>query len=231
MKLKGLLFLVVTVLSFNVLFAQDDELPPPSSQPKPRTDLDKGFEGFKKPKKIDWSKFIIEPNFNLSFAQGRFDLGFGPYVGYNVWKGLYLGGGINYYYTKFSNIQFSNGQQTFYKDANFHTIGPGVFAQYNIWRGLFVRVKAEIYHQIQDNYNDPQAIYNPSTGQITGIRLPKVQWTTPTLVIGAGYNLLQSKNFFFPLFVGYNVLDRSTDAQYKIYPRGFVVQLGFINLF
>lgn len=224
------MILLSTLLS-TALFAQDDELPPPSSQPKPRTDLDNGFEGFKKPKKIDWSKFIIEPNFNLSFAQGRFDLGVGPYVGYNVWKGLFVGGGINYYYTRFNDLAYSTPTGNLYKDASFHTIGPGVFLQYNVWKGLFVRTKFEIYHQIQDDIYNPEPVFNPVNGAVVGVNLPRIQWTTPTLVVGAGYNLLRSKNFFFPLFVGYNVLDRSTDQQFKIYPRGFVVQLGFINLF
>jgi hypothetical protein len=62
----------------------------------------------------------------------------------------------------------------------------------------------------------------------------KVQKTIPALLIGAGYNILQSRNFFFPIMISYNVLHPFTPADqraYSLYRTGLVVQLGFINIF
>lgn len=53
----------------------------------------------------------------------------------------------------------------------------------------------------------------------------------PACLLGAGYNLLQSKNIFIPLVVSYDVLHSLVDKEYSVYPRGFTVQLGFITLF
>lgn len=195
------------------------------------------FQGFKSKKKVDLSKFIIEPNFNLSIGQGRIDFGLSPYVGYQIWApkknatggGLYAGGGLTYFYTGFRNIQFTDNMGRIYPtNANWHTFGGGVFLQYNIWRGFFARTKLEVLHRRLDD------IYNPQLAQVGNtyhVELPKVDKTIPALLIGAGYNLLQSKNFFFPLMVSYNVLYNVTDKNYSIYSKGFVVQLGFINIF
>ncbi len=223
-------------------FAQDDELPPPSSNPKRDYDTTdrknqkppdpNDFQGFKKKKKVELSKFLIEPNFNFSIQQGRIDLGLSPYVGYNVWKGLCVGGGVTYFYTGFQNIGFQDQLgNVYYANAKWHTYGGGVFVQYNIWRGFFARTKFELLHrQLDDFYNGGVYIrtYPNNTYKVI---IPKVQKTIPALLVGVGYNLLQSKNFFFPITVSYNLLHTVVDREYSLYPRGLVVQLGFINVF
>lgn len=236
------LFAVVTCLAFG----QDDDLPPPSSKPDQRQDdsnlppKDNDFKGFKSKKKVDLSKFIIEPNFNLSIGQGRIDFGLSPYVGYQVWQpqkqdgtGLYLGGGLTYFYSGFKNIAFTDptGSRVYYANANWHTFGGGVFAQYNIWRGLFARVKLEVLHRRLDDFYNGGVYVQPLPNNNYKVIIPKVDKTIPALLVGAGYNLLQSKNFFFPLMISYNVLYPITDKNYSIYSRGIVVQLGFINIF
>jgi hypothetical protein len=102
------LLLAALLLSANILLAQDDDLPPPTSKPKEQKEKDnlppdEEFRGFKSKKKIDLSKFIIEPNFAFSVGQGMIDLGLSPYVGYKIWEpknakpsagntGLFVGG-------------------------------------------------------------------------------------------------------------------------------------------
>jgi hypothetical protein len=232
------------------LFAQDDELPPPTS--KPKTDNNSpvppggnttttapdgnGFQGFSKTKKLDLSKFIIEPDFNLGFSSNEIDLGLSPYVGYNVWKGLFLGGGFTYLYTGYRNIPFVEPSgQTYYANASSSTYGGGVFAQYNIWRGFFARVKLEVLHSHTDDIysNNISVQLNPSNNSYQVI-IPKIDVTVPDMLVGVGYNLLRSKNFFFPIIVSYNVLSTvvpKSVEQYSIYPNHFVVQLGFVNVF
>jgi hypothetical protein len=239
---KLLLLIPVFIFAANSLFAQDDELPPPSSKPKQEdqqkpasnTPDDKGFQGFKKPKKVDLSKFIIEPSFNFNIGAGRIDVGLSPYVGYNVWKQLYLGGGFTYFYTGFRNVAFTDySGRTYYANANWHTYGGGVFAQYNVWKGIFVRTRFEVLHRHMDDIesNNVSVQINPQTNAYQVI-IPKVDKTIPALLIGVGYNLLRSKNFFFPIMVSYNVLNSVTDKTYSIYPNnGWVIQLGFVNLF
>lgn len=243
------IFLLLAVFAFagNALFAQDDELPPPTSKPKsdqntpvnpssttPPDSKDNGFQGFSKAKKIDLSKFIIEPDFNLGFSTNEIDLGLSPYVGYNVWKGLYLGGGFTYLYSGYRNLAFTDPSgQTYYANASANTYGGGVFAQYNIWKGFFARVKFEVLHSnLDDIYSNNVSIQlNPSNNSYTVV-IPKIQVTIPDMLVGVGYNLLRSKNFFFPIIVSYNVLSSVVpNEQYSIYPHSIVVQLGFVNVF
>jgi hypothetical protein len=239
---KIILLLPVLIFSATTLFAQDDELPPPSSKPKTdypeappvaATPDTKNFQGFSKPKKVDFSKFIIEPDFNFGIVSNEIDLGLSPYVGYKVWKELYLGGGVTYFYSGFRNIPFqlSNGS-TVYANANWHTFGGGVFAQYNIWKGFFARTRFEVLHRVMDDFYDGNVTVtlNPQSNSYQ-VNIPKVQATIPACLIGVGYNLLRSKNFFFPILVSYNVLYSVTNQNYSIYPHGWVVQLGFVNIF
>lgn len=238
--MKKILFLLPSLIFVsNVIFAQDDDLPPPSSRPKVDTLRKNGqkppdpndFRGFKDKKKVDLSKFIIEPNFNLSISQGRIDAGLSPYVGYNVWKGLYVGGGITYFYTGFSGIVISYGGQTVgTAKANFHTYGGGVFLQYNIWKGFFARSRFELLHRNMADLNSLPIPKNPNNYN-DGFYFPRINKTIPALLLGVGYNLLRSKNFFMPVMVSYDVLHSVVDKQYSLYPRGLVVQLGFVTLF
>ncbi len=246
------LLLAALLLSANFLLAQDDDLPPPTSKPKKQIEKDnlppdeefRGFKGGKK--KIDLSKFIIEPNPSFSFQRGLIDLGFSPYVGYKVWElkkakanasnlGLFVGAGITYRYTGFRNIEFTdNTGSRYYANANWHTYGGGVFVQYNIWKGLFARAKMEVLHRsLDDFYNGGVAVQIQPNNSYKVI-IPKVEKTIPALLIGAGYNILQSRNFFFPIMISYNVLHPFTPADqraYSLYRTGLVVQLGFINIF
>lgn len=241
--MKKLLILAFWVAGISPLFAQDDDLPPPTSKPRQQDSNmpPDDFQGFKAKKKVDLSKFIIEPNFNLSIGQGRVDFGLSPYVGYQIWApkknvtggGLYAGGGLTYFYTGFRNIGFTDNMgRVYYANANWHTFGGGAFLQYNIWRGFFGRIKLEVLHRRLDDFysQDVNVTVNPVTNAYK-VYIPKVDKTIPALLIGAGYNLLQSKNFFFPLMVSYNLLYNVTDKNYSIYSKGFVVQLGFINIF
>lgn len=218
----------------NTAWAQDDELPPPSSKPEKAEEKKndqkppdvKDFKGFSKPKKFDMSKLLIEPIVNFSISQYRIDIGFSPSVAYRVWQpknaksksgnvGLFVGGGVIYSYT-----QINEGRGLKY---NIQTYGAGPLVQYNIWRGLFVRTKVELLGR-----KIPVGIGPFVNGRYEIIYRHKF---TPAWLVGAGYNLLQSKNIFIPIIVSYNVLHSVVDREYSIYPRGFTVQLGFITLF
>ena len=243
---KILLLLAVFAFTGSSLFAQDDELPPPTSKPKsdntnPAPSPNgttttppngKDFQGFSKPKKVDLSKFIIEPDFNFGIASQEIDLGLSPYVGYNVWKGLCLGGGITYLYTGYRNIEFQDASgRTYYANAKASTYGGGVFAQYNIWNGLFARVKFELLHRDMDDLSSNNISIQLSNNNSYQVMIPKVHVTIPDMLVGVGYNLLRSKNFFCPILVSYNVLSSTTKSAYAVYPHSFVVQLGFVNVF
>jgi hypothetical protein len=245
-KYTALFFLLSALFITNNVAAQDD-LPPPTSRPdEQRPPEEEEFQGFKPKKKVDLSKFIIEPNFNFSIGQGRVDVGLSPYVGYRVFQpknikgnagnvGLFAGGGITYFYTGFTGIRVvdQSGTVVGTMKANFHTYGGGVFLQYNIWKGFFARTRFEVLHRTMDDITQSPIPRNPNNYN-DGFYFPKIQKTIPALLVGVGYNLLQSKNFFFPIAVSYNVLHPfATESQraYSLYPRGLVVQLGFINVF
>lgn len=251
---RRILVTFLLALSATFLHAQDDDLPPPSSKPKqqereeknlPPDEEFRGFKGGKK--KVDLSKFIIEPNFVFSVGQGMIDLGLSPYVGYKVWEpkkakasagntGLFVGGGVTYRYTGYRNIPISSlatGNVVGYANANFHTYGGGIFVQYNIWKGLFARAKMEILHRNMADIQGQPIPKNPNNFN-DGFYFNRIEKTIPALLIGAGYNLLQSRNFFFPIMISYNVLHPFTPADqraYSLYRTGLVVQLGFINIF
>jgi hypothetical protein len=236
---KFLLLLPVFAFIANIALAQGDELPPPSSKPQPEPqqsatmpDDGKTFQGFSKSKKVDWSKFIIEPDFYFNMGGNEIDLGFSPYVGYNVWKGLCVGGGVTYFYTGFTGLQFTDPSgRTYTANASWNTFGGGVFVQYNIWNGFFARARFEVLHRImQDPYGNVTIQLNPQNNTYQVI-IPKVQATIPAALVGVGYNLLRSKNFFLPIMVSYNVLNGVTDNTYSLYPNKWVVQLGFITIF
>lgn len=232
---------LITLLAFVVVagataFAQDDDLPPPSSKPKQTEQQNDGqtapdpknFKGFGK-NKFDISKFLIEPIINLSISQYRIDAGFSPSIAYRVFQpknvnprwgntGLFVGGGVTYYYT-----QINEGRGFKY---NVQTYGAGPLIQYNIWRGLFVRTKVELLgRRVPASYST----YTNGSNIVYTFKYKQV--FTPAWLIGAGYNLLQSKNIFIPVIVSYNLLHSVVSKDYSIYPRGFTVQLGFITLF
>lgn len=253
--MKYLLWLLLFAFSASAV-AQEDDLPPPSPKIKKsegewqpvdtfqKVDKKDEFKPFSKKKKLDLSKFIIEPNFNFSIGNNVINLGLSPYVGYRVWQpkntkagsmqGLYAGAGLTYFYTQYSNLEFSDpsGLYRFYGKARFHTYGGGVFLQYNIWKGFFTRVKLEVLHRDLDDINNAYLSSSGTAPNITyRVEFPRIQKTVPALLVGVGYNLLQSRNFFMPIMVSYNVLHSVVDRNYSLYPRGVVVQLGFINLF
>ena len=231
--MKKIIVLLGIVFAFNLIQAQDDNLPAPSSKPKPEKPVmpNEQFHGFGKHKGPDLSKWIIEPDFNFAVITGGISVGLSPNIGYNVWKGLFVGGGLTYIYTGYKNIGFTdNIGGTHYANAQWHTFGGGVFLQYNIWKGLFVRSRFEVLHRILDDINNGSVQLN-SQGNGYTVYIPKVQTTIPNLLLGVGYNLLESRNFFFPIMVSYNVLNSVTDKQYALYPKGWVFQLGFVNIF
>lgn len=172
------------------------------------------------------SKLLIEPIVNFSISQYRIDAGFAPSVAYRVFQpknanprwgntGLFVGAGITYSYTQ---LNYGRGIK-----FNFQTYGGGPLIQYNIWRGLFVRAKLELLGR-RIPLDNPRFVNNRYEFQYKQI-------FTPACLLGAGYNLLQSKNIFIPVIVSYNVLHSVVDREYSIYPRGFTVQLGFISVF
>ena len=230
------LFLALSIVAFASvnLYAQDDELPPPRSHPKSDGYTLPGQRQtplIAKTKKVDLSNYIIEPDLNLSFIQGGFNVGASPYVGYRLWKNLYAGGGVTYIYTGFRNIGYQDvSGLVHYTNASWHTFGGGVFLQYNIWKGLFVRSRFEVLHRVMDDVYNPQVDANAQTGSYS-VYLPKIEKTIPDLLLGAGYNLLQNKSFFLPVMFSYNVLYPATDKLYAVYPRGWVIQFGFIDVF
>ncbi len=228
------------MLVANVVNAQDDDLPPPTSNPKSEQSNkpDENFQGFKPKKKVDLSKFIIEPNFNFFISQSTITLGLSPYVGYKVFEpkkvkgnagnvGLFVGGGVTYFYTRVTEPGFYPNSVVRY---DIQTYGGGPFIQYNIWKGFFVRTKVELLgRKIPVSYD---VITQPGGGYT--YRVNYIRKFTPSALVGVGYNLLQSKNFFFPIVISYNVLHPfTTESQraYSVYPRGLVIQLGFVNVF
>ncbi|MDB5284409.1 MAG: hypothetical protein JWO06_3484 [Bacteroidota bacterium] len=228
--MKKIFLMLGIVFAFNLLQAQDDDLPAPSSKPKTDETLLPGQHPLGKHRK-DLSKYIIEPDFNFAVISGGISVGLSPNVGYNVWKGLYVGGGPTYIYTGYKNIGFTDvAGGTHYANAKWQTFGGGVFLQYNVWRGLFVRSRFEVLHRVLDDINNATVQLN-AQGNGYDVAIPKVQRTIPNLLFGVGYNLLESKNFFFPLMISYNVLNSVTDKQYALYPKGWVFQLGFVNIF
>lgn len=223
------------VLASGILVAQDDELPPPSSKPRQNQEKReyqkppdvKDFKGFTKPQKFDISKLLIEPIVNLSISQYRLDIGFAPSVGYRVFQpkkanpkwgniGLFIGGGVTYFYSGIT----TNAPRGGLTRVSLQTYGAGPLIHYTIWRGLFVRTKLELLARrmpVGMDYVNNTFVYSTKF--------------TPAWLIGAGYNLLQSKNIFVPLIVSYDLLHSVVSPDYSIYPRGFTVQLGFITLF
>ncbi len=233
--MKKVLFgLLISTISFVALKAQDDELPPPSSHPRyemPDQSEGQNHNFLPHHKKPDLSNYIIEPDLNLSFIQGGFNVGASPYFGYRLWKNLYGGAGVTYIYTGFRNIGYEDVTGlTHYTNAAWHTYGGGIFLQYNIWKGFFVRTRFEVLHRVMDDVYNATVIVNPQNNT-ENIYLPKIQKTIPDLLLGAGYNLLQSKSIFIPVMFSYNVLYPTTDKLYAVYPRGWIVQLGFIDIF
>ncbi|MFN8276824.1 MAG: hypothetical protein U0T84_05035 [Chitinophagales bacterium] len=217
-------------------FAQDDDKPRVYTRPQNEYAQDtistkSKVASLEPKKKFDWSKIIIEPNPQFAIYNGGIDIGLSALVGYNVWKGLFAGGGATYFYsgrTYLAEIPVSGGGTAEYKvTGKYHTYGGAAFLQYNIWRGFFARVKFEV---LQRSITAPTGTYYISNNTPV-FEYQKIQRTYPGLFIGAGYNMLQSKNFFLPIMISYNVLNSVGDKTYAPYRTGLNIQIGFINLF
>jgi hypothetical protein len=227
------LFFALFLFSFlsATLLAQDDELPPPSPNPKPDYSYLPGQQNFSTNKKHYLSDYIIEPNLMVSFIPGGYDVGFTPYLGHRLWKNLYGGAGLTYMYTGYKNIGYEDATGlTHYTNASWNTFGGGVYLQYNIWKGFFVRSKFELTHRWMDDVYDASINYNAQTSTYS-VSIPKIEKTIPDMLLGAGYNLMKGKNFFMPVMFSYNVLYQATNKIYSLYPQGWVVQLGFVEVF
>lgn len=216
----GILFFLLTAF-INQSSAQDDFLPPPPGQS--RTGSSDTIKPFTDRKKPDLSKFIIEPNFGFGIQQDVINLGLSPLVGYNVWKNLFVGGGFTYYYTRINLTRANSGVTKDGVRIHEHTGGVSAFAQYNIWRGIFARVRVEVLQRRMFS----ALYYMPLANDY---RIEYTRATVPAVLLGAGYNLSISKNFIFPFAVYFNAL-HNVNRQYSLYPRPFIVQLGFINVF
>ena len=230
---RVLMLFSLLAFSFAILKAQDDELPPPSSNPQPQTGLSvqPTWHQYTKKKQIDLSNYLIEPGLHVSFMQGGYNIGASPYLGYRIWKNLYAGGGVTYLYTGYHNIGYPDASGAIhYTNASGNTYGGGLFFQYNIWHGFFVRDKFEILHRTMDDVYDATLNVNP-VNNATMINFPKIQKTIPDMMLGAGYNLLQTKSIFIPVMFSYNALYSVTDKLYSIYPHGWDVQVGIIDIF
>jgi hypothetical protein len=229
----ALVFLTLT-LSFGILRAQEDDMPAPSSQPKTDSSfliVDKGHSGLSKYHKRDLSQYLIEPDISLAIFNAGVNVGISPYLGHKIAKNLYAGGGLTYMYTGFKNIPYQDATgATHFNNASWHTFGGGAYLQYNIWRGLFVRGRVEVLHRWIEDIYDPETVINRQNNTYS-IALPKIQKTIPTTLVGIGYNLLEGRNFFFPMSISYNLLHNVTNNVYAVYPSGFVLQLGYITVF
>lgn len=219
--MKRILPLLLCFCSLGTFAQQtDDLLPPPSGRSNATSDTIKPFS---QEKKVDLSKFIIEPNFGFGIQQDVLSVGLSPLVGYNVWKKLFVGGGFTYYYTRINLTRANSGVTRDGVKIHEHTGGVSAFAQYNIWKGIFARVRVEVLQRrIWSG-----VYYNP---QINNYRIEYTKATVPALLIGAGYNLSISQNFIFPFAVYFNAL-HNVNKEFSLYPRPFIVQLGIVNIF
>ncbi len=231
---KAIILVSVFFISISIVNAQDDQLPAPSSNPRPeilQLPLKENFKTRSERRRAQLSKYTIEPNIVFSSLFGGFNAGISPYVGHQLWKNLYGGGGVTYVYTSFNNLALEDAiGNTHLTNAHWNTYGAGVFLQYNIWKGFFIRDRFEVLHRdIADVYNASLA-YNSQTNSYS-IEIPKIQRNIPDMLIGVGYNLLENKHFFMPIAISYNVLSSATNKYYAVYPNAWVMQFGFVEVF
>ena len=141
----GLLLLSATYTAT----AQDDDKPAPYRRPESSYSRDtvstnpKRNSSFAPKKKFDIGKMLIEPNIQLYFSSNYYQFGLMPSVGYNIWKGLYVGGSLNYNITYVPNY-YPNSAGNGYLSGNVQVYGGGPFVHYKIWRGVFARLRFEM---------------------------------------------------------------------------------------
>jgi hypothetical protein len=237
MKQLSLLIFIVLLNTTTVLLAQDDDMPAPSSSPKadnwllPESQPKPDMPFMAKVSKSRFSKLLILPDINFGIVDKQVNIGVSPYVGYKVWRGLYVGGGFTYIYSGTKDVVLDKiGGTPYSVSAYRQTFGLGTFLQYNIIKGFFVSARFEVLHKWIDDLNHAGVLRNPQTGAYY-INLPKVGLTLPTLLMGTGYNFLAGKNLFLPLMVGYNILYPFTNKQFVVYPKGWLVKFGIVNIF
>jgi hypothetical protein len=141
-----------------------------------------------------------------------------PSVGYNVWKGLYVGGSLNYNITYVPNY-YATGP-TSYASGNVQVFGGGPFVHYKIWRGVFARLRFEMLDvRFPKDYLNNDMVYDNR-----GV---------PYIWLGAGYNLTASRNFFIPLAIYVNPLyatyggDVKNTTRMTPYTSWFYLQIAF----
>ena len=215
--LFGLLWILVAVAAS----AQDDDKPVPYKRPESSYSRDtvstnpKRYSSLEPKKKFDIGKMLIEPNLQLYFQSNYYQFGLMPSVGYNVWKGLYVGGSLNYNITYIPNY-YSNFS------GNVQVYGGGPFVHYKIWRGVFARLRFEMLGVRYPKYNI-----------IVNNDIPYDNRGVPYVWLGAGYNLTSSRNFFIPLAIYVNPLYAAYGGDVKDltrktpYTSWFYVQIAF----
>ena len=214
------LFRLLLILATYTATAQDDDKPAPYRRPESSYSRDtvstdpKRNSSLAPRKKFDIGKMLIEPNIQLYFSSNYYQFGLMPSVGYNVWKGLYVGGSLNYNITYVPNYQNTN------KSANLQVFGGGPFLHYKIWRGVFARLRFEMLDvRYPKSYTNNDFSYDNR-----GV---------PYIWLGAGYNLTSSRNFFIPLAIYVNPLyagyggDVKQTTKLTPYTSWFYIQIAF----
>ena len=218
--------------------AQDNELPPPSSHPVPEN-----TEGpIPEPRHEDSPllshygranqlRYLIEPDIDFGVVNQQINIGLAPTVGHKVWKGLYAGVGLVFIYSGTQNAALTeiNGQ-LYSANAHNYTYGAGVYLQYNIFKGLYARARLDLLHRQLDDINEASVTINQTTGA-SAIKIPVIKTNVPDLPLSIGYNLLVKKKMFFPIQVAYNVFYPFLNKQYSVYPNGWIVTIGMVNIF
>lgn len=223
------LFLGISLLLTVRLWGQEDDRPAPKRLTEgkafsEKTAIPEKFTPFKKKKKFDLDKLLVEPAVGFGVSQNYFNINLRPYVGYNVWKGLYVGGGITFMYARF-NKYFEIPTTTGVRYENYvdQVVGGGIFLQYRIWKGLFARTTFEFLNR-----------KFPTSGPVQSgngsYSIPYKRVNIPVLLIGGGYNFSVARFISMPLAVYYNVLNNNRNTAYSIYPRSVIIQLGLVTV-
>ena len=164
--------------------------------------------GSSKPKErgFDPQKIVIGGGIDARFWGGVTYIYLAPMVGYKITPNFMAGVNLGYQYMRIKNGRevyntTTNRFETY--ATNDHLFSPGLWMRYNI-ASFFVHTQFE-YHIGNSRWTD----YAQLAG-VSGVEKVKLNYTLPTLLVGAGYRVPLGERVAAYIGIYYDVLQQST---------------------
>jgi len=136
------IFILVLVLGFSVVQAQQEDYKKQENKVNRSTQNEFEYNSDNSGKKWDWANARMGGNFGMSFRNGGLFIDASPTFGYRINQVVELGAGFKTLYYRQRDVNFDNSNNTFVYTSL--TYGPLAYGRFTIWDGIFAMAQYEM---------------------------------------------------------------------------------------